>query len=374
MEKPAKTRNGRAASETDSAHLFSAAGTASFIKCVRDASIEWETDKPAVIEAEAGMSESAGSVSALPRGVYQISPYESARLTARFKQPVYLLTTQKLYDVLSNRYVLDVKLYSRWELNFWPLFLDHYLATGRWASTKEEMREFGAMLVADFRKNATPELKKLSKLKRLRKQFPVIMITRFNVDSTLRKWSKKHWANIYRKFFNSPHFEEMSRNAELLRTLRGKMDGLVALKSVMKQDDLAFAMPLELAAADSLQVKKLVGLAKIDGTCSGSERSKCVSSLQLDSVLLGPTPLPCEFAAERAQAPLVTGAKKAYGATMQAPIILKGENVSGTLEQNQPDLNRRMISRVRDLVNSDRTPDISENTADLKVTLEAAES
>jgi len=272
--KPVGTPADRAVGETDSGHKFSAEGTASFIRCVRDAVLEWETAAAFGVEAGGGMSESVDSLKVLSKGVYRVSPYERARLTAKFTGPVYLLTAQKIYDVICSRYVLKIKLYSRWELNLWPLMLDHFLSTGKWASTMEEMREFGAMIVADFRKNATPELKKLSKLKRLRKQFPIIMMTRFNVDSTLRKWSKKNWANIYRKFFNSPYFDEMTDNAELLRLLREKGDGLIALKSVIREDDLAFGMPFELAAADSLQSKALVGLAKIAGTCGGSARSE----------------------------------------------------------------------------------------------------
>jgi hypothetical protein len=236
------------------------------------------------------------------------------------------------------------------------------------------MREFGAMIVADYRKSGIPEFKDLPKLKRLRREFPIIMLTRFNVDSTLRKWSKKNWANIYRKFFNSPHFDEMVANAELLAKIKGKDDGLVALKSKMERDDLAFSMPMEFAAAESLRVRTIVGLAKIDGARDGAERSKVVSSLQLDSASTGPTPLPCRLSVARAHAPLVSGVKKAYGATMTAPIIVKGDNISGSLESNRPGVGTRARARILGLISPDRDEEPSENPADIRLTIEGSEA
>jgi len=374
MKEPAGMPADRAMADTDSGHTFSASGTAPFLRCIRDTSLEWEADTPVGVKAGSGMSEASGSLKVLPEGKYQISPYESTRLTAKFSGPVYFLTTQKIYDILCTRYVLDIKLYSRWRLNFWPLMLDYFLRTGKWASTIEEMREFGAMIVADMRKNATPELKKLSKLKRLRRQFPIVMMTRFNVDSTLRKWSKKNWANIYRKFFNSPHFDEMADNAELLKTIREKGSDLVAFKSVIEEDDLAFTMPFELAVADSLQSETVVGLAKIDGTSGGSARSEVVSSLRLDSALLDPITLPCTLSGGRVHLPLVSGAKKAYDATMQAPIIIKGKDVSATLYQNQPRTGERVKSRALDLIDPDRNKAPSENPSDLKIEIIGSEA
>ena len=56
--KPVGTPADRAVGETDSGHKFSAKGTASIIRCVRDAVLEWETAAAFGVEAGGGMSES----------------------------------------------------------------------------------------------------------------------------------------------------------------------------------------------------------------------------------------------------------------------------------------------------------------------------
>jgi hypothetical protein len=374
MSETAKTTKAPLASETDSAHIFSAQGTASFIKCVRNTRLEWKTDRPLILEAGSGMVEQGDSLTSLPKDRYEISPFEPARLTANIKEPAYLLTFQKLHDILCHRYVLNVKLYSRWELNMWPLFLDCFLETGRWPSTIDDMRELGTAIVTNARENGTRQLRKLSKLKRLRRQFPIVVITRLNVQSTVRKWAKKHWANIYRKFFNSPHFEEMEANAILLRSLRGQGDGLVLLKSIRKDDDLAFAMPFELAIVHSLRVDGVVGFSRENRGGTFTKRSKVASSVYLESVALGPIPLPCNATSERVQIPMASGCKKIYGATMSAPIIIKGQNVSAMLRQNVPELEGRIKSGLLDLVRPERAPQISENPADLKLEIRGAEA
>lgn len=374
MSETIKTAQAPLASEMELAHIFEAQGTASFIKCIRDTRVEWNTDKSLILEAEAGMFEEGDSLTSLPRDKYEISPFEPVKLIARLKEPSYLLTLQKLHDILRHRYLLNVKLYSKWELNIWPLFLDCYLRTGRWPSTIDDMRDLGAVIVADARENGTPQLRTLSKLRRLRREFPIIVITRVNVHSTIRKWAKKHWAAIYRKFFNSPHFEEMEANAILLRSLREWGDGLIALRSVRKNDDLAFAMPFELARADSLRCDGVLGFSKESRVGPSPKQSKVVSSLHFESVAMGPIPLPCKVTFERVQVPMASGCKKIYGAVMTSPIIVKGQHVSAVLQQNLPELERRIKSGLFDLIRPKRTPRISENPADLKLDIHGAEA
>ncbi len=354
-------------------HRFLTSGTAPFLKCIHNVSLACTMKRPLLLSADSGMCAVGESISLLEKGCFQLSPFEPVELTITFKTPAYLLTTAKLFEILCRRYNLQIKLYSKWELNIWPLFLDYYLENGRWPDTIECMREFGGRIIADFRQNGLPQLHRLSKLRRLRKELPIVLMTRLNVKSTLREWAKKHWATIYRKFFKSPSFAEMDANAALMKSLRGQGEGLVALKSVANEDDHAFAMPFEFAAADFLECRKTVGLARSDGPIASS-RSKVVSSVQLHAACLGPIVLPAAIAGERLQFPLISGAKRAYGAVMRAPIIVKGISVSGKIEANQPKVDRRLKIMLLNFIFSKRSPAVSENPADLRLEMSGNES
>lgn len=354
-------------------HRFLTSGTAPFLKCVRNVSLAWTMNRPLLLSADSGMCAVGESITLLQKGRFQLSPFEPVELTMTFKTPAYLLTTEKLFEILCRRYTLAIKLYSKWEVNIWPLFLDYYLENGRWPDTIECMRGFGWRIVADFRRNGIPQLQRLSRLRRLRKELPIVLMTRLNVQSTLRDWAKKHWATIYRKFFNSPSFAEMDANAVLIRSLRDQGEGLVALKSVAKEDDHAFAMPFELATADFLECKKTVGLARSDGPVAPSH-PKVVSSFQLHAACPGPIALPAAITGERLQFPLISGAKRAYGAVMSAPIIVKGIDVSGRVEGNQPKVDTRLKIMLRNFIFSKRAPAISENPADLRLQMRGNES
>jgi len=84
--------------------------------------------------------------------------------------------------------------------------------------------------------------------------------------------------------------------------------------------------------------------------------------------------MPCSLKVGRVQLPLVSGAKKAYDATMQAPIIIKGKDVSAILSQNRPDTRRRFNNVVLDLINPDRDENPAENPSDLMLRIEGAEA
>jgi len=354
-------------------HRFLVSGTAPFLKCVRNASLSWTMNRPLTLRIDSGICAAGESITLLQKGTYQLSPFEPVELTAAFKSPVYLLTTAKIFEILCRRYSLIVKLYSKWELNIWPLFLDYYLQNGRWPDTIECMRELGGRIIAEFRQNGLSQRRGLSKFQRARKEIPIVLMTRLNGESTLRDWAKKHWASVYRKFFNSPSFEEMDANAVFMKSLRDQGEGLAALKSVARDDDLAFAMPFELAAAESLECNKTIGVTRNEGSKSPARRN-VVTSLQLNNVCMAAIPLPVTLKAERLQVPLVSGAKRAYGAVMTSPIIAKGINVSGDIEGNQPKVDRRLKTTFLKFLFPQRIPAVSENPADLRLQMTGDEA
>lgn len=363
---------GNAPSSEQTIHQFVAEGTAPFIKSIRNAKLRWTAAHPFCLHAKSGISEAGVSVSLLPEGRFQVSPFQATEITIAFKEPVYFLTVQKLFEIICRRYSLPLRLYSHWEVDVWPLFLEFFLQSGKWPSTVEDMRQLGASIVADFRRNSTPQLRRLPKLQRLSTQLPLMIFTRINLQSSIRDWAKKHWASVYRKFFKFPRFDEIEANAELLRDLRSEGEGLIALKSVPKEDDMAFAMPFNLATGDSLKCKNTIGIAPHAGGSAGCART--ATAVQFDSPTVGPIPLPCRLQGDRAQVPLLSGAKRAYGAFMQAPIIVKGETVACRIEQNLPKIERRVKVTLLNFLIAGRSPHISENPADLCVTLRGHEA
>lgn len=310
-------------------HGFEARGVASLVRLLRDTTLIWRGRTAVQLVVEPGTELRAGHDShELITDSVRIQPHGLVVLRAQFPQAAYLVSIRRVLNTLLHHFVLNIRLEKGWHDNIWPEYLDHYLRQRNWPDSARELTPiFSAALRRGTTAEQTKHIRSQPWKERIRRGTARTLQTRLGREPIARGLAREHWKEVSRAFFNSEHHDAMVDAAELARRLRSVSPGCTVIQADWASDQLTPTMPPKLAFAQSIQLEGPASIEVRDERRQRIITHVNVSEASIDSggglgVRGG-----VEVQSAAAHVCLLSGAKTAYGATMPAPIICKGQRV-----------------------------------------------
>ncbi len=312
-------------------HSFAARGIASLVRLLRGTTVTWRTRSPVRISLAPGAHLHAGNV-ARPIGTSTaiLRPHSTISLRAEYPDTAYLVSCRRVLETIRTHFVLELRLQSGWRDNVWPDYLDYYLRTRRWPDSALELGPiFSSVLRRGAGAEQTQHIRTLPWRKRMQRGLARTMLARVGRDPIARGLAHEHWKTLSRTFFLSEQHPAMVAAADLARTLAPMADGCAIIQAGWEADQPVPVMPPALAPAQRISFEGLTSIEAVDG-----KTQRVATHLTAEAGVLEPggglaVRGPVAWEADAAHVCLVGGAKRAYGATMDAPIVCKGTHVQG---------------------------------------------
>ena len=309
----------------ESAHRFTAEGYAPFIKLPKGCFAQWDLSGDLLLAASGGLISTPTSLSAIGSGTFRITPVDVVRLRVEYRDPVYLLSYDKLHRTIRSRFDFELDMGSGLSDNLWPFLFDYYMKTGEWPLKRKEYADIFRSFLRAVDSKWSQSSRNVRAPQRLQARIKSALLTRLDKRRSAGTLAAEA-GHITHQMISSESYGELISEVQALRSISSP-HSVVPLSADNVKDEMRIKIPFEIAIPKRIM---FFGLIKADYRWQYGEffdQTFICSSLELYPTSSFVLQEYCKLIAQRAHVPLDEGGKRFYGIMLDAPMICKGQRV-----------------------------------------------